>query len=699
MFQQLYDLEWQHERAKEETKSSPSNSNTSAQPVIPTTSLREHFDNDDSFDTPPSMEGDGPQSSNASHVTDTNRSMDRSKRSIASRSRAGRTISAPGRPRKYATRPSHVSVHSNNSSTTNRRQSSRDSNEDYQQEALDPMESSLIGVVEGRVHFDRTSRGKLRENSIMGPDAVAQAREDQPSGGNTKLQRRGGRFCRVVTTLLAIVVLFAGGIVWVVRLATGSSPAQRAAESSQSGAALALSLRSGELSSIQQQQQQQQQHENLGTVHAHVPQHSVLRSGEKSENSENGNRGEVRAHVGHHPQPRSGEIQVQEETWAHASQHPQGEERSGEIQVEEEVWAHATHPDSSGARSGETELLEEVWAHVVSHTEGHSATDDNDAKPISHETVYVLQDILLQHEVSLPRVLNYSFHVETNMENLNPQVKSLLWLAHSDAFDSTTAHTHYEQLIQLYALGVLYYSLGGHHQPHTDKQTARDAHALHTKTEETSSYGGWLRKANWMSKSSVCQWYGIGCDDYEMVTSLNLTDNQLHGSLPMLELFQALRANLKTLDLSHNEISGSIDQLPTEAYEKSWAQLEYFYINGNQITGNPPLSWFDMTSGSNIIGINMASNQLSGELQDLSNLQQLNELLLSNNSLFGALPRFYNLTSLGKSTREFAGGMLFLSLSNYIVSPLLFSSNASSRQQQVYGADRAGLFQVDKSVR
>jgi hypothetical protein len=67
----------------------------------------------------------------------------------------------------------------------------------------------------------------------------------------------------------------------------------------------------------------------------------------------------------------------------------------------------------------------------------------------------------------------------------------------------------------------------------------------------------WYEHTNWMSNTSVCSWFGIGCDKEGKVTSLSLPKNNVEGSL---ETILGLLQDLKTLDLSQNLIAGSIPQ-------------------------------------------------------------------------------------------------------------------------------------------
>jgi len=65
----------------------------------------------------------------------------------------------------------------------------------------------------------------------------------------------------------------------------------------------------------------------------------------------------------------------------------------------------------------------------------------------------------------------------------------------------------------------------------------------------------WKDSTNWLSSSSVCAWYAVGCDEDDRITSLSLPNNNIRGSL---ETRLALLQDLKTLDMTHNRVSGSI---------------------------------------------------------------------------------------------------------------------------------------------
>ena len=80
------------------------------------------------------------------------------------------------------------------------------------------------------------------------------------------------------------------------------------------------------------------------------------------------------------------------------------------------------------------------------------------------------------------------------------------------------------------------------------------------------STGGlnWIEQSGWLSNSIPCEWPGVSCTGEE-VTSLELADNNLSGSLP--EEIGGL-AHLNVLDLSGNNLEGEIP-LSVASFEQS----------------------------------------------------------------------------------------------------------------------------------
>ena len=67
----------------------------------------------------------------------------------------------------------------------------------------------------------------------------------------------------------------------------------------------------------------------------------------------------------------------------------------------------------------------------------------------------------------------------------------------------------------------------------------------------------WNSHTNWLSNTSVCSWFGLGCDQEGLVTSFSLPNNHVEGSL---ETILGLLQDLITLNLSQNLLFGSIPQ-------------------------------------------------------------------------------------------------------------------------------------------
>ena len=134
--------------------------------------------------------------------------------------------------------------------------------------------------------------------------------------------------------------------------------------------------------------------------------------------------------------------------------------------------------------------------------------------------------------------------------------------------------------------------------PHNKDRAALEA--LYQATNGAS----WKRRANWLSNASLGAWEGITVDNAGRVIELNLSSNQLSGTLPT-KLGQLAR--LQRLSLASNQLSGPIPM--------ALGQL------------------------SQLQELNLASNQLSGSIPaELGQLSQLRWLYLGDNQLSGAIP-------------------------------------------------------------
>ena len=109
-----------------------------------------------------------------------------------------------------------------------------------------------------------------------------------------------------------------------------------------------------------------------------------------------------------------------------------------------------------------------------------------------------------------------------------------------------------------------------------------------------NSAGGasWTDKASWGTTVPLNDWFGVSADANDNVTALDLSGNNLRGTLPP-DL--GTLTMLETLDLSNNRLSRTIPDL----------------------------------SASQLDVLDLSDNQLSGTLPDLSTLTQLQILNLS----------------------------------------------------------------------
>ncbi|KAL3798526.1 hypothetical protein HJC23_011830 [Cyclotella cryptica] len=136
----------------------------------------------------------------------------------------------------------------------------------------------------------------------------------------------------------------------------------------------------------------------------------------------------------------------------------------------------------------------------------------------------------------------------------SPQFKAYSWIAGSDYTSLTDI-----KLLQRYALATLYFSTAGE---------------------------GWTENDFWLSDNNECpnesaHWLGVdSCDGGGMVTRLNLSSNNLVGTLPME--ISHLRM-LQVMDVSDNKLYGS---LPTQFGQ--FQELEVLQLSVNLLSGSIP---------------------------------------------------------------------------------------------------------------
>jgi GEVED domain/Domain of unknown function DUF11/Secretion system C-terminal sorting domain/CARDB len=152
--------------------------------------------------------------------------------------------------------------------------------------------------------------------------------------------------------------------------------------------------------------------------------------------------------------------------------------------------------------------------------------------------------------------------------------------------------------------------------------------------------------ANWITKwnlaTPIDTWFGVILDANGCVSSIQINNNYLNGSLPNLNL-----PNLKTLELPGNPLTTNLPNLSLPNLERldlsvckftgaipnfNLPKLKYLILYSNKFTGTIPNFNYP-----NLQTISLANNQLTGAIPNF-NLPQLIILALNDNQLSGAIP-------------------------------------------------------------
>ena len=138
----------------------------------------------------------------------------------------------------------------------------------------------------------------------------------------------------------------------------------------------------------------------------------------------------------------------------------------------------------------------------------------------------------------------------------------------------------------------------------------------------------WNVSRNWLTDAPLREWYGVGINSNGRVRSIELTNNNLTGSLPpelsrLTEMF--------FLSLYSNEITGPI---PPELGNLS--DLGYFVLSSNNLTGPIPPEFGGL---ANLQTLELAGNDLTGPIPPtLGRLTKLTYLDVAYNDLTGTVP-------------------------------------------------------------
>lgn len=156
------------------------------------------------------------------------------------------------------------------------------------------------------------------------------------------------------------------------------------------------------------------------------------------------------------------------------------------------------------------------------------------------------------------------------------------------------------------------------------------------KLYNSTDGSNWFRSTNWLETDLPCEWEGIICTG-KHVTELNLSNNNLHGTIPP-QISQLTRLN--KLLLLGNRLSGII---PPELGQLS--RLTELLLTINELSGPIPS---ELGQLSNLSILNLGNNQLTGAIPaELGDLSNLTILWLGINKFTGSIPtQLGNLTNL-----------------------------------------------------
>ncbi len=136
----------------------------------------------------------------------------------------------------------------------------------------------------------------------------------------------------------------------------------------------------------------------------------------------------------------------------------------------------------------------------------------------------------------------------------------------------------------------------------------------------------WNDNTGWNNTDTPCSWKGIDCaTDTSNVINIDLSDNNLVGTLPSLSAF----TELQSLKLNGNSLTGNFPDLT------ALTKLQVLNLSNNQFSGDLPASISNLTT-LQILALN--NNGFTGTIPDLKSLVDLKTLQLNDNQLEGTFP-------------------------------------------------------------
>lgn len=225
---------------------------------------------------------------------------------------------------------------------------------------------------------------------------------------------------------------------------------------------------------------------------------------------------------------------------------------------------------------------------------------DDLPEPLS-EVVDYNRKLVLKY-LTIEGALDADYGNTTSATSCDVHNQALLWVSDLKNHLGPSPPTNL-QLLQRYTLAVMYQNLNGNN---------------------------WKHKEQWLvPTSSECNWEGVVCSSTTSeILELHLQDNNLNGTVPLVELGQL--TSLRQLMMNSN-----LDLIGTLSSELMMLPLlQSIQLSATSVSGN-----FPTELGSRLAELELASTKLKGTLPtELGSLSRLRLLDLSSNRFTGTLP-------------------------------------------------------------
>ena len=123
----------------------------------------------------------------------------------------------------------------------------------------------------------------------------------------------------------------------------------------------------------------------------------------------------------------------------------------------------------------------------------------------------------------------------------------------------------------------------------------------------TSPNFSWKVDSGWKTTDHECTWYGISCEDNEVI-EISLASNRLSGSIPPEFALGGLGGKVSSIDLSQNSIGGS---LPSELGD--FHNLQVLDLKFNSFEGAIPIELKQLTK---LTTLRLHSNKFDGAMPE-----------------------------------------------------------------------------------